>query len=149
MFAFKCRKILPQIPPTLRITMKTLLLKRPKRIFILIVTLLILGALALSPLIVGVGMMTLIEGFSGGNLNESNSIWGVLPWASFFTMAFFLPAIGIVILISGVCILRDIIFLMSGKSNNGNEDLNGDFGNDFGDDTLNERVKEDFNDFTL
>ena len=145
MFAFKCRKILPQIPPTLRMTMKTLLLKRPKRIFILMMTLLILGALALSPLIVGVGMMTLIEGFSGGNLNESNSIWGVLPWASFFTMAFFLPAIGIVILISGVCILRDIIFLMSGKSNNGNEDLNGDFG----DDTLNERVKEDFNDFTL
>lgn len=145
MFAFKCRKILPQISPTLRITMKTLLLKRPKRIFILMMTLLILGALALSPLIVGVGMMTLIEGFSGGNLNESNSIWGVLPWASFFTMAFFLPAIGIVILISGVCILRDIIFLMSGKSNSGNEDLNGDFG----DDTLNERVKEDFNDFTL
>jgi hypothetical protein len=125
--------------------MKTLLLKRPKRIFILMMTLLILGALALSPLIVGVGMMTLIEGFSGGNLNESNSIWGVLPWASFFTMAFFLPAIGILILISGVCILRDIIFLMSGKSNSGNEDLNGDFG----DDTLNERVKEDFNDFTL
>ena len=145
MFAFKCRKILPQISPTLRITMKTLLLKRPKRIFILMMTLLILGALALSPLIVGVGMMTLIEGLSGGNLNESNSIWGVLPWASFFTMAFFLPAIGIVILISGVCILRDIIFLMSGKSNSGNEDLNGDFG----DDTLNERVKEDFNDFTL
>ena len=145
MFAFKCRKILPQISPTLRITMKTLLLKRPKRIFILMMTLLILGALALSPLIVGVGMMTLIEGFSGGNLNESNSIWGVLPWASFFTMAFFLPAIGVVILISGVCILRDIIFLMSGKSNSGNEDLNGDFG----DDTLNERVKEDFNDFTL
>ena len=145
MFAFKCREILTQIPPKLRMTMKTLLLKRPKRIFILMMTLLILGALALSPLIVGVGMMTLIEGFSGGNLNESNSIWGVLPWASFFTMAFFLPAIGIVILISGVCILRDIIFLMSGKSNNGNEDLNGDFG----DDTLNERVKEDFNDFTL
>jgi len=145
MFAFKCREILTQIPPKLRMTMKTLLLKRPKRIFILMMTLLILGALALSPLIVGVGMMTLIEGFSGGNLNESNSIWGVLPWASFFTMAFFLPAIGIVILISGVCILRDIIFLMSGKSNSGNEDLNGDFG----DDTLNERVKEDFNDFTL
>jgi len=145
MFAFKCREILTKIPPKLRMTMKTLLLKRPKRIFILMMTLLILGALALSPLIVGVGMMTLIEGFSGGNLNESNSIWGVLPWASFFTMAFFLPAIGIVILISGVCILRDIIFLMSGKSNNGNEDLNGDFG----DDTLNERVKEDFNDFTL
>ena len=145
MFAFKCREILTKIPPKLRMTMKTLLLKRPKRIFILMMTLLILGALALSPLIVGMGMMTLIEGFSGGNLNESNSIWGVLPWASFFTMAFFLPAIGIVILISGVCILRDIIFLMSGKSNNGNEDLNGDFG----DDTLNERVKEDFNDFTL
>ena len=145
MFAFKCREILTKIPPKLRITMKTLLLKRPKRIFILMMTLLILGAMALSPLIVGVGMMTLIEGFSGGNLNESNSIWGVLPWASFFTMAFFLPAIGIVILISGVCILRDIIFLMSGKSNSGNEDLNGDFG----DDTLNERVKEDFNDFTL
>jgi hypothetical protein len=145
MFAFKCREILTKIPPKLRMTMKTLLLKRPKRIFILMMTLLILGALALSPLIVGVGMMTLIEGFSGGNLNESNSIWGVLPWASFFTMAFFLPAIGIVILISGVCILRDIIFLMSGKSNSGNEDLNGDFG----DDTLNERVKEDFNDFTL
>jgi len=145
MFAFKCREILTQIPPKLRMTMKTLLLKRPKRIFILMMTLLILGALALSPLIVGVGMMTLIEGFSGGNLNESNSIWGVLPWASFFTMAFFLPAIGILILISGVCILRDIIFLMSGKSNSGNEDLNGDFG----DDTLNERVKEDFNDFTL
>ena len=145
MFAFKCREILTKIPPKLRITMKTLLLKRPKRIFILMMTLLILGALALSPLIVGVGMMTLIEGFSGGNLNESNSIWGVLPWASFFTMAFFLPAIGVVILISGVCILRDIIFLMSGKSNSGNEDLNGDFG----DDTLNERVKEDFNDFTL
>ena len=117
--------------------MKTLLLKRPKRIQILIVTLLILGALALSPLIVGVGMMALIEGFSGGNLNESNSIWGVLPWASFFTMAFFLPAIGILILLSGVCILRDIIFLMSGKSNIGNEDLNGDFGND----NLNGRVK--------
>ena len=145
MFAFKCREILTQIPHKLRMTMKTLLLKRPKRILTLIVTLLILGALALSPLIVGVGMMALIEGFSGGNLNESNSIWGVLPWASFFTMAFFLPAIGIVILISGVCILRDIIFLMSGKSNSGNEDLNGDFG----DDTLNERVKEDFNDFTL
>lgn len=145
MFAFKCREILTKIPPKLRMTMKTLLLKRPKRIFILMMTLLILGALALSPLIVGVGMMTLIEGFSGGNLNESNSIWGVLPWASFFTMAFFLPAIGILILISGVCILRDIIFLMSGKSNSGNEDLNGDFG----DDTLNERVKEDFNDFTL
>ena len=145
MFAFKCREILTKIPPKLRMTMKTLLLKRPKRIFILMMTLLILGALALSPLIVGVGMMTLIEGFSGGNLNESNSIWGVIPWASFFTMAFFLPAIGIVILISGVCILRDIIFLMSGKSNSGNEDLNGDFG----DDTLNERVKEDFNDFTL
>ena len=125
--------------------MKTLLLKRPKRIFILMMTLLILGALALSPLIVGVGMMTLIEGFSGGNLNESNSIWGVLPWAPFFTMAFFLPAIGILILLSGVCILRDIIFLMSGKSNIGNEDLNGDFGND----NLNGRVKEDFNDFTL
>ena len=134
-----------QIPHKLRMTMKTLLLKRPKRILILIVTLLILGALALSPPIVGAGMMGVIEGFSGGNLNESNSIWGVLTWASFFTMAFFLPAIGILILLSGVCILRDIIFLMSGKSNIGNEDLNGDFGND----NLNGRVKEDFNDFTL
>lgn len=145
MFACKCREILTQIPHKLRMTMKTLLLKRPKRILILIVTLLILGALALSPPIVGAGMMGVIEGFSGGNLNESNSIWGVLPWASFFTMAFFLPAIGILILLSGVCILRDIIFLMSGKSNIGNEDLNGDFGND----NLNGRVKEDFNDFTL
>jgi hypothetical protein len=145
MFAYKCREILTQIPHKLRMTMKTLLLKRPKRILILIVTLLILGALALSPPIVGAGMMGVIEGFSGGNLNESNSIWGVLPWASFFTMAFFLPAIGILILLSGVCILRDIIFLMSGKSNIGNEDLNGDFGND----NLNGRVKEDFNDFTL
>jgi hypothetical protein len=137
MFAYKCREILTQIPHKLRMTMKTLLLKRPKRILILIVTLLILGALALSPPIVGAGMMGVIEGFSGGNLNESNSIWGVLPWASFFTMAFFLPAIGILILLSGVCILRDIIFLMSGKSNIGNEDLNGDFGND----NLNGRVK--------
>ena len=145
MFACKCREIMTQIPHKLRMTMKTLLLKRPKRILILIVTLLILGALALSPPIVGAGMMGVIEGFSGGNLNESNSIWGVLTWASFFTMAFFLPAIGILILLSGVCILRDIIFLMSGKSNIGNEDLNGDFGND----NLNGRVKEDFNDFTL
>jgi hypothetical protein len=60
-------------------------------------------------------------------------------------MAFFLPAIGILMLISGVCILRDIIFLISGKSNNGNDDLNDDFGND----NLNGRIKEDFNDFTL
>jgi hypothetical protein len=48
-------------------------------------------------------------------------------------------------LISGVCILRDIIFLISGKSNNGNDDLNDDFGND----NLNGRIKEDFNDFRL
>ena len=145
MFASKSSKFLTWVRCKLSTNMNTWLIQRPGRLRAVVIALLVLGLCALSPLLLGVVMMALIEATTGANLNESNSIWGVLPWFSLFTISFFAPVIGILLLLSGFSIIRDIFVLMLyGSENTAASDHD-----DFDDEMINKSPDEDFNDFTL
>lgn len=66
---------------------------------------------AFSPLVLGLGMMALEESRTGITQNEGNSVWGVLPWLSMFTMAIFLPAAALTALVSVLVMVRDAVVL--------------------------------------
>lgn len=66
---------------------------------------------AFSPLVLGLGMMALEESRTGITQNEGNSVWGVLPWLSMFTMAIFLPAAALTALVSVMVMVRDAVVL--------------------------------------
>ena len=124
--------------------MKTILLRRPKRVRLVWIGIIALASLSISPFLIGIFMMTLT---GGSSLNESNSVWGVLPWLSFYTIAFFGPPLSLLIFGSIVCVIRDRMALAKGDFND--EEINGysDFEND--QDSNPQAPKEDYNDFTL
>jgi len=90
---------------------KTLILKRERRIRVLVLLHVVLVALALSPLLIGVGLMSLQEFFTGHAQHEGNSALGVLPWLTIVTLAIFGPAVTFLFNLSLLAIVYDIIVL--------------------------------------
>ena len=66
---------------------KASLEKRSRALLWVPVTLLILAVFALSPLLIGLAGMAVNESITGITQNESNSVWGVLPWLTIATGA--------------------------------------------------------------
>ncbi len=90
---------------------KTYILRRKERMIGIPVAMVLLVICAFGPLLLGVGMMSLIENATGQSQHEGNSIWGVLPWLSMFTMVIFLPAAALLGTVSVALVIRDAFVL--------------------------------------
>ena len=90
---------------------KTYILRRKGRLLVIFVTIVMMVIAAFSPAILGIGMMALEEASTGVTQNEGNSVWGVLPWLSMFTMVIFLPGAAITAAVSFILIIRDTVVL--------------------------------------
>lgn len=90
---------------------KTYILRRKGRLLVIFVAIVMMVIAAFSPAIFGIGMMALEEARTGVTQNEGNSVWGVLPWLSMFTMVIFLPAAAITVAVSFILIIRDAVVL--------------------------------------
>ena len=90
---------------------KTYILRRKGRLLVIVLALGMMLLAAFSPAVLGLGMMALEESRTGIAQNEGNSVWGVLPWLSMFTMVIFLPAAGITALVSVLVMVRDAVVL--------------------------------------
>ncbi|GEM_PF-7129307 len=77
---------------------KASLEKRSRALLWVPVTLLILAVFALSPLLIGLAGMAVNESITGITQNESNSVWGVLPWLTIATGAIAIGAVPFVLL---------------------------------------------------
>jgi len=75
--------------------MRSIYIKSKKKLIIFPLGLLVIGLFAFSPFLIGMVGMGITEFFTGKTLNEGNSIWGVLPWLTFYTFPIgFVIAIG-------------------------------------------------------
>lgn len=90
---------------------KTYILRRKGRLLVIVLALVLMLLAAFSPAVLGIGMMALEESRTGVVQNEGNSVWGVLPWLSMFTMAIFLPAVGLTVLVTVLVMVRDAVVL--------------------------------------
>ena len=90
---------------------KTYILRRKGRLLVIVLSIGMMLLAAFSPLVLGLGMMALEESRTGITQNEGNSVWGVLPWLSMFTMAIFLPAAALTTLVSVLVMVRDAVVL--------------------------------------
>ena len=90
---------------------KTYILRRKGRLLVIALAIGMMLLAAFSPAVLGLGMMALEESRTGIAQNEGNSVWGVLPWLSMFTMVIFLPAAALTMLVSILIILRDAAVL--------------------------------------
>ena len=90
---------------------KTYILRRKGRLLVIVLALGMMLLAAFSPAVLGIGMMALEESRTGVTQNEGNSIWGVLPWLSMFTMSIFLPAAALTVLVSVLVMVRDALVL--------------------------------------
>ena len=90
---------------------KTYILRRKGRLLVIVLSIGMMLLAAFSPLVLGLGMMALEESRTGITQNEGNSVWGVLPWLSMFTMAIFLPAASLTTLVSVLVMVRDAVVL--------------------------------------
>ena len=93
---------------------KTYILRRKGRLLVIVLALGLMLLAAFSPAVLGLGMMALEESRTGVAQNEGNSVWGVLPWLSMFTMAIFLPAAALTVLVSVLVMVRDVVVLSRG-----------------------------------
>lgn len=78
------------------------------------IALFLLAIFAFSPLLIGITAMAISEAAYGTSLNESNSVWGVLPWMTFFTVS----AAGSILpfIIAGAAVHSEIIAKKKKKS---------------------------------
>ena len=90
---------------------KTVLIRRKPRLLITGIVLGILAALAFSPLLLGMVMMTIEEAATGKNVGEHNSVWGVLPWLTMGTMVIFGGPALIVLKLTMLGLFYDAIFI--------------------------------------
>ena len=90
---------------------KTYILRRKGRLLVIALSIGMMLLAAFSPAVLGLGMMALEEARTGLTQNEGNSVWGVLPWLSMFTMVIFLPAAAITAAVSFILIIRDAVVL--------------------------------------
>ena len=90
---------------------KTVLLRRKPRLLIIGIVLGILVALALAPLLLGLGMMAIEEAVTGKNVGEHNSVWGVLPWLTMGTLVIFGGPALIVLKLTLLGLFYDAIFI--------------------------------------
>jgi hypothetical protein len=90
---------------------KTVLIGRKRRLLIFGIVLGVLAALALSPLLLGMVMMTIEEATTGKNVGEHNSVWGVLPWLTMGTMVIFGGPLLIVLKLMLLGLFYDGIFI--------------------------------------
>ena len=90
---------------------KTYILRRKGRLLVIFVAIVMMVISAFSPAIFGLTMMALEEARTGVTQNEGNSVWGVLPWLSMFTMVIFLPAAALTALVSVLVMVRDAAVL--------------------------------------
>lgn len=90
---------------------KTYILRRKGRLLVIALAIGMMLLAAFSPAVLGLGMMALEESRTGIAQNEGNSVWGVLPWLSMFTMAIFLPAAALTMLVTILIIVRDAVVL--------------------------------------
>lgn len=94
---------------------KTYILRRKGRLLVIFISIVMMILAAFSPAVIGIGMMELEESRTGVTQNEGNSVWGVLPWLSMFTMVIFLPAAAITAAVSFILIIRDAVVLGRGR----------------------------------
>jgi len=90
---------------------KTVFIGRKPRLLIFGIVLGVLAALALSPLLLGMVMMTIEEATTGKNVGEHNSVWGVLPWLTMGTMVIFGGPLLIVLKLMLLGLFYDGIFI--------------------------------------
>ena len=90
---------------------KTYILRRKGRLLVIFIAIVMMVISAFSPAIFGLTMMALEEARTDVTQNEGNSVWGVLPWLSMFTMVIFLPAAAITAAVSFILIIRDAVVL--------------------------------------
>ena len=90
---------------------KTVLIRRKPRLLIIGIVLGVLIALALAPLLLGLGMMAIEEAVTGKNVGEHNSVWGVLPWLTMGTMVIFGGPALIVLKLTLLGLCYDSIFI--------------------------------------
>lgn len=90
---------------------KTYILRRKGRLLVIALSIGMMLLAAISPAVLGLGMMALEESRTGVAQNEGNSVWGVLPWLSMFTMVIFLPAAALTALVSVLVMVRDAAVL--------------------------------------
>ena len=90
---------------------KTYILRRKGRLLVIFIAIVMMVVAAFSPAIFGLTMMALEEARTGAAQNEGNSVWGVLPWLSMFTMVIFLPAAAVTAAVSFILIIRDVVVL--------------------------------------
>jgi hypothetical protein len=91
---------------------KTLILRRKGRIRLILTLYVVLLALAMSPALIGVGLMSLQEIATGTPQHEGNNVLGVLPWFTIFTMAIFGPGLTLLFNLTLLGIVYDIITLI-------------------------------------
>lgn len=91
---------------------KTVLIRRKPRLLVIGIVLGILAALAFSPLLLGMVMMTIEEAATGKNVGEHNSVWGVLPWLTIGTMVIFGGPLLIVLKLTLLGLFYDAIFIV-------------------------------------
>ena len=91
---------------------KTVFIGRKGRIWVGLVLLVGLVVMALSPALLGVGMMALEEARTGVPQHEGNNVWGVLPWLTMFTAAICIPAAGIALLLMVIGVVHDLVAIL-------------------------------------
>ena len=91
---------------------KTYILRRRGRLLVILLAIFMMLLTAFAPAIIGISMMALEESRTGIAQNEGNSVWGVVPWLSMFTMVIFLPAAAITAAVSFIIIIRDALVLI-------------------------------------
>lgn len=94
---------------------KTYILRRRGRLLVILLAIFMMLLTAFSPAIIGIGLMALEEARTGIAQNEGNSVWGVVPWLSMFTMVIFLPAAAITAAVSFFIIIRDALVLIRAR----------------------------------
>ena len=90
---------------------KTILLRRRKLIILVGLAMAGLTLLAISPLVIGVTMMTIEEWQTGEVQSEANSVWGVLPWLTIVTLAVFVPLIKVIGSLIALATLHDLVLI--------------------------------------
>ena len=100
---------------------KTVLIRRKPRLLVIGIVLGILAALAFSPLLLGMVMMTIEEAATGKNVGEHNSVWGVLPWLTIGTMVIFGGPLLILLKLTLLGLFYDAIFIVLKRKKPGNQ----------------------------
>ena len=94
---------------------RTYILRYPRRIIFILVSMLVLFMLAISPIALGIAMMSLEEARTGVTQHEGNNAWGVLPWLGLVTIPIIFPLMLFLGQIISIVLVHDIIFVIREK----------------------------------